>query len=112
MTGLTGLPPALGFGVGRHLGHVGFKILPNVFKVAEKIMRAIWHPSEINRKIPDLAVVDHSQNPRPRGSMQALVFVEFFRLHRDDASVSFHKLGLMGFCGGRRSGFRRLAFTD
>ena len=35
MTGLTGLPPALGFGVGRHLGHVGFKILPNVFKVAE-----------------------------------------------------------------------------
>ena len=112
MTGFAGLPPALGFGVGSHLGHVGIKIFPNVFKVAEKIMRAVWHPSKINRIIPDMAVVDHSQNSWPGGGVQALVFIEFFRLHPDDASVSFHKLGLMGFCGGRRSGFRRLALPD
>ena len=94
-----------------HSRHVGGKIVADVFKVAEEVMRAVWHPSKIDRKVPNLAFVNHPQNPWPRGSVKALVFVEFFGLHADNTSVSFHKK-LVGLRRCWLSGFRCLAFTD
>jgi hypothetical protein len=96
LTGLAGIPPALRFWIGSHFCHISRKTFSYVFKVAEEIMCAVRHPAEINRKVPDVAVVDHAQHSRPYGSVQALVFVDFFWFYPDNASLSFHFIFLIG----------------
>jgi len=43
--------------------------------------------------------------------VEFFVFVEFFGLHPDNASVAFHRF-LVGFGEGGRAGFRGLAIAD
>ena len=49
------VPPVLGHGVGRHLGHVGGEVVAHILEVAEQVVAAVGQSPQVDRVVADVA---------------------------------------------------------
>ena len=83
-------PPFLGGRIRGHPCHVGGVVGAGVFEITEQVMLAVVELAQVDRVVPDIAVLDHFQHIRPDGGVELFVFVDFVGVQCDDGSVAFH----------------------
>jgi hypothetical protein len=107
LAGVSFFPPALGFGVGGHLLHVGVEVFAGVFEVGEEVELAV-NLALVDGEVADVALFDHVVDGGPGIGVELAVVFGFLGFEAGDPGVTMRGWG--GAAGEDKSEEEELGF--